>query len=479
MDCGFLINEESLEGMLPDVYAHYRAPVLGALTLFFEGLSARRLETIARQQATLPSNATASERLVLLARNCPVLHKLGQTLARDRNLSAELRGRLQQLESSSPSIALSTVEKVLTHELGPLDRLGVTLSAPALAEASVAVVVAFRRGEETAFNTVFKVLKPGVAEYLEEELNLLERIGSFLDERCDLLGIPNLDYRQSFEMVRDKLQNEVRLDKEQQNLCLAREFYKSDPGVQIPAVLLDLCTPRVTAMERVIGEKATEYPRDLWNGRRRMATLIIEALIARPIFSRADRAPFHADPHAGNLFATNDGRLAVVDWSLIGSLTERERISIMQIMLGAISFQTERIVTALGEVSMRHSIGLPALRSVVCKWVDRLRDGGLPGFVWLTGLLDEAVGKAGLRFGADLMLFRKALLMIENVVADLGAGSATIDQVLLREFLLHFSAEWPSRFLSLPDSRSFATRISNSDLAQLMLSLPWRAIRMA
>jgi hypothetical protein len=59
----------------------------------------------------------------------------------------------------------------------------------------------------------------------------------------------------------------------------------------------------------------------------------------------------------------------------------------------------------------------------------------------------------------------------------MAGGSGLIDQVLLNEFVFHFSAEWPWRFLSSPDSRSFATRISNTDLAELMLNLPWMAIR--
>ncbi len=478
MNWEFLINENTIACLLPDAYAHYQRPLQGALTLFLEGLPAQRQEAIAIEQATLPSTATALQRLVLLALSCPVLHKLGQTLARDRALSAELRGWLQQLESLSPSIPFEAVESALTQELGPLDRLGVTLLPPALAEASVAVVLPFHfSGGEVPLNAVFKVLKPGIEERLEEDLDMLERVGSFLDQRCDDLRIPHLDYRESFELVREKLRFEVRLDSEQRNLSLAREFHEGDPRVRIPEVLSDLCTPRITAMERVIGQKVTECSGDFWIEKRRMAKLLIETLIARPIFSRAAQAPFHGDPHAGNLFSTKDRRLAILDWSLVGLLREPERISIMQIMLAAMTFRAERIVAVLCGLSKRQPIDLQALRSIVYKWIERIREGHLPGFSSLTSLLDEAVRNAGLSFGADLMLFRKALHMVEGVVTDMAGGSGLIDQVLLREFIFHFSAEWPWRFLASPDSRSFATRISNTDLAELMLNFPWMAIR--
>ena len=445
--------------------------------MFLEGLPALRQKAMALEQATLPATATVSERLAVLARSCPVLHKLGQTLARDRNLSVELRIYLQRLESLPSSIPLKTVESVLTQELGPLDRLGVTLEPPALAEASVAVVVPFNLTRAQAVpNGVFKVLKPGIEERLEEELDLVDQVGSFLDQGCDDLHIPHLDYRESFEQVRDKLLYEVRLGEEQNNLALARGFHETDSRVQIPE-LFDFCTPRVTAMERVFGQKVTECCTDLRSADPRMSRLIIETLIARPIFSKAAQALFHGDPHAGNLFSTKDGRLAILDWSLAGSLGEHERLLIMQIMLGAMALRAEKILTGLSGLSKQQSGNLTALMPIVHKWIGRIRNGSLPGLIWLTGLLDDAASNAGLRFGADLMLFRKTLHMVEGVVADMGGEKGLIDQVLLSEFVLHFYAEWPLRFLRPPDSRAFATRVSSADLAELMWSLPWRAIR--
>lgn len=476
MNWEWLINETSIARVIPDVYARYRRPLQSVLTLFLEGLPALRQKAMALEQATLPATATVSERLAVLARSCPVLHKLGQTLARDRNLSVELRIYLQRLESLPSSIPLKTVESVLTQELGPLDRLGVTLEPPALAEASVAVVVPFNLTRAQAVpNGVFKVLKPGIEERLEEELDLVDQVGSFLDQGCDDLHIPHLDYRESFEQVRDKLLYEVRLGEEQNNLALARGFHETDSRVQIPE-LFDFCTPRVTAMERVFGQKVTECCTDLRSADPRMSRIIIETLIARPIFSKAAQALFHGDPHAGNLFSTRDGRLAILDWSLAGSLGEHERLLIMQIMLGAMALRAEKILTGLSGLSKEQSGNLTALMPIVHKWIGRIRNGRLPGLIWLTGLLDDAASNAGLRFGADLMLFRKTLHMVEGVVADMGGEKGLIDQVLLSEFVLHFCAEWPLRFLRPPDSRAFATRVSSADLAELMWSFPRMAV---
>jgi ubiquinone biosynthesis protein len=321
-----LINETTLALVLPDQYAGFRRPIGSALVVFLRGLPAAHQAAILTEQASLPSTAPVSRRLARLALSCPALHKLGQVMARDRRLSAELRKHLQELESLPSSIPVRTIRDVLTRELGPLDRLGVALVPPALAEASVAVVIPFRQERVPSGwgprDGVFKLLKPGIEERLEQELDLFARVGSHLDQRCDEFGIPQLDYRESFEQVRDKLRHELRLDQEQQHLAQARTFYGGEPRVQVPA-LFDYCTRRVTAMERVVGGKVTEHGLASRGEKRRLAELVVEALIARPVFSTAGQALFHGDPHAGNLFLTRDHRLAILDWSLVGSLGER------------------------------------------------------------------------------------------------------------------------------------------------------------
>ena len=56
---------------------------------------------------------------------------------------------------------------------------------------------------------------------------------------------------------------------------------------------------------------------------------------------------FHADPHAGNLMATHDKRLAILDWSLVGFLGEPERLAIVQMVQSAITLDARRIVEIL------------------------------------------------------------------------------------------------------------------------------------
>lgn len=472
-DWNLLIGETDIGSVLPEAYAHYSRPIKRALTVFLEGLPQAHQQAVLLDQAVLPPTATVAVRLARLARSCPALHKLGQTLARDRRLLPELRTQLQRLESLPPSVPLKDLRRILTRELGRLDRRGVVLEPPALAEASVAVVVPFRCGDSEG---VFKILKPGIEERLEQELALMQRVGHYLDAECEALGIPRLDYREAFEGLAERLRHELRLDLEQRHLALARATYAGDPQIQIPA-LFDFCTSRVTAMERVCGDKVTEHDFADDRDRRALAELVITGLLARPILSAGDETLFHGDPHAGNLLLAHDRRLAILDWSLATTLSEARRVAFVQIVLGALTLDGTRIVAALAVLSGRPDVDAQAVLPIIRTSLGQLQAGRLPGLLWLADLLDNAV-QVGVRFDAEMLLMRKMLHTLEGVITDIGADRTAIDAVLLGRFLAQMAGEWPYRWLTWGDSRAFITRLSNADLAGVVANLPLTVTRL-
>jgi len=472
-----LIDEQALADLLGADFARFARPVKEGLVVFLGGLPGELQQAILAEQMALAPDASLSERLGLLARRSPVLHKLGQVLARDARLAEELRSHFRPLESLPPTVDVETIHRILVDELGPLEDRQITLAAAPIAEASVAVVIPFHaEGIRGPYEGVFKLLKPGIESRLDMELELLGRVGDHLDRECESLNIPQLDYRDTFDQVREKLRCEIRLDQEQRNLAEAAQFYADEPDVQVPALLVH-STPRVTAMERVFGEKVTDHQLDAGGAKRDLAKLVTRAVLAKPIFSPASRAMFHSDPHAGNLLYTRDGRLALLDWSLVGHLGEAQRIAMGQIVLGAVTLDAPRIVSVLTELGERRQVHRGALRRVVDESLRRVRRGELPGLTWLVDLLDAATQTARLRVSTDMMLFRKTLHMLEGVIGELGASDVRIENVLIGEFVRHFGQEWPDRWFAFPTSRSFATRLSNVDLAATLLSWPLAVAR--
>lgn len=461
-----LLESLDLPQLVPGSLVAWRPLVADGMKFFLERLPVHRLEAIFAEQFALPADAGAATRVVTLLSQCPTLHKLGQVLARNRQLPEEMRRELQTLESMLPATPLNAVLARIHAELphGPPLRL----ASQALAEGSVAVVLPFTYQENgREHEGVLKVLKPGIEEKFDEEITVWEELGRFLERRSRELGLPALDYRRTLDSVRELLAKEIRLQIEQANLRSAAAMYAGQERILIPRVL-PWCTTKLTAMQRVSGAKLTDTA--LSPARRaNLASLMISALVGQPFWSRAETAMLHADLHAGNLFLTEEGRLAVLDWSLTLHLSKADRVTLVSIILGGITLDAARIraaVAALG--SMRADD--PALVRLVEKALDRVvLQGRFPGFAWLLELLDELALDTATGFREDFVLFRKTWFSLSGVIHDL-AGEHSPDIQLLGLGLKLFLAELPDRFYAAPESRNFSTHVSNADILDICAS---------
>jgi len=465
--------------LLPPIYKKYRPLLADGLCYFLERLPAARLKRIFTEQARMAATASIAERVVALFHHVPTLHKLGQVVARDRRLDGGFRAWLQQLETFQSRISRAEIIRLLEREFKGWRKAGIELGAHALAEGSVAVAMPFVWHDGAPSwalqKGVFKLLKLGIEERLAEDLAIWPVLGGFLDESCQHYHLPQLDYNETFEVVRDLLVHEVHLDDEQQRLAQAAKEFEMMTTVHIPA-LLPFNTPRLTAMEQLEGVTVTEDLKQKRPDGLALAPVIAEALIARPLFSPRPQALFHADPHAGNLFVTSQGRLGILDWSLAGELEKCDRIELVQLLLGALTLDPMRMERAVDALA-REPGNRTVLREVLNRALRQLRWGTRPGIGWLTRLLDQIVIEARVRLKPEFLLFRKSLLTLEGVLADLTrsgerTGDIVIDQTLVSLLLGQLLIEWPERLQRPLDVRIFGTHLSTADLMSLFWSGP-------
>jgi len=468
------VEELQIARFVPEAHAAYRPLLMDGLQFFLERLSPARLASILAEQLQLPRTTPPARRLATLFRRCPTLHKLGQVVARDQRLALELRANLQGLESLEPTTPMEEIAAIIQRELGVV--AGLEVASTALAEASVAVVVplVWRPTAGAAPQSgVLKVLRPGVEEQLHEELEIWAALGVFLEQRCADRDLPALDYRHTLDSIRRLLANEIRLDREQAHLVRAAAFHADSPAVLIPG-LLPFCTARITAMERVEGRKVTD-PGSSPGERRRLARLLIEALLAKPFWSNPmSDAWFHADPHAGNLFVTHDGRLAILDWALVTPLGKAQRVAVVQTVASALTLNEGGVCRALA--ALGHPSDPATLRAAVAAGLRQVRQGTFPGMDWLMALLDRLGATGAMQFPENLTLFRKALLTLAGVISDV-SGQPSIDEVLILTGLTQCGREWATRGFAPFHSRAFGSHLSNADWLGLWAGLPLTVTR--
>ncbi len=462
--------------LLPKTYAAYTPLIADALQFFLRHLPSARLRLIFAEQLNLSVSVSVAERLVALLTHVPALHKLGQVMARDRRLSPDFRHRLQQLESMTPRTPMPSVIRLLDREFKDWKKSGIILESKPLAEGSVAVIAPFawHPSQHEVHHGIFKLLKPGVQRELEEDLQVLSLLAVFLDEKCHEYHLPPIDYRDTFRTIKELLLHELQFEEEQRNLAEAAEMYAGINSVVIPA-LFPFCSAEVTAMERLHGRRIplgnSTHPDEFQDD---SAWLVAQALVAQPLFSPREAALFHADPHAGNLLLMPDHRVGILDWSLTGRLTRADRAAVLHLMLGALSLnvsQMEQAVKQLGHQTTQGS----NLFDVLNAQLRPLLLGRLPGITWLIGLLDEFVLSGKMRFKSNLLLFRKSLLTLEGVLADLTRSEETVghhvlDSALTSAFLKHWMLDWPDRFLPPYDAKSPTTHLSTADILSLACS---------
>ncbi|KAF3601282.1 hypothetical protein F2Q69_00033082 [Brassica cretica] len=108
------------------------------------------------------------------------------------------------------------------------------------------------------------------------------------------------------------------------------ENFKDDPTVKIPGVYKNLCGPRVLVMEWIDGIRCTDPQaiKDAGLDLNGFLTVGVSAALRQLL----EFGLFHGDPHPGNIFAMQDGRIAYVDFGNVAVLSQQNK----QILIDAV-----------------------------------------------------------------------------------------------------------------------------------------------
>jgi len=248
--------------------------------------------------------------------------KLGQFIASRPTLFPEeyVLEFQKCLDQASP-VPYETIRDIIRAELGrPLEDVFESIDPVPLASASVAQVhAAVLKG--SGLNVVVKVVKPGVDDVLQVDLNFL-----YVSARLLELLAPELARTSLGSIVADlrsSMLEEVDLTKEAQHI---REFdaYLETSGLRsqatCPVVYPELSSQRVLAMERLYGVPLTDLTA-IESITDVDPELVLIAALNTWFGSVVGAATFHADVHAGNLLVLRDGRVGFIDFGIVGKLS--------------------------------------------------------------------------------------------------------------------------------------------------------------
>lgn len=486
-----IVERTQPQRAIPEVYGRYRSVVQDGIEFFLSQVDRCRLMELVVGQLKLDPEVGTQERLLELAKRFPTLHKLGQVIARNPNIDPVVKKWLIHLENGCYGTPLDGIMERIDGQLEQTDNRDRVQVQPAiLSEASVGAVIAFdwnRPPSQVRTEGVFKILKPDIRRHLDEELVILEKTAAFFEENRHRYPLKDFKFLDVFKEVREMLVKEIDLAAEQTNLVEAARFYRNMESIQIPQ-LFPFSTDSMTAMAFLKGPKITDAALNQ-EQRQRCAAVLFEALVCRPLFSRDEPSLFHGDPHAGNILAVKDPasgdlRIGLLDWSLAGRLTKRDRVKTAQLVQAVMKKDLSgmrRSVKALAiDAYMDSRRQRQECRNLLLPTVQSSAFERLP-LIKKTFTLLEHLTFEGFVFPAELMLFRKAIFTLEGVLFDLWPPF-DMDAAARQYLTALVTQEIPTRcgnlFFPLTDRpENYPSLISNIELQSLIVHQYIAAVR--
>lgn len=249
--------------------------------------------------------------------------KLGQLLSSRPDLLPDVYiEELSKLTDEVPPVPFSEIEPVIRDALG--EKL-VRIDAEPLAAASIAQIhtALLQDGREV----VVKVRRPGIKEQVERDLDLLRSTARLAEKRSRAARLLQLDALA--DEVETHLRAELDFREEASNAELIAGLVEEYENLTVPQVIRPYVTEEVLVLERIHGERLdSDHGLDPARAKE----------LAREFFSAyvhqvASEGVYHADPHRGNVLLTQDGRLALLDFGLLGRLDDDTRTVIAQLLL--------------------------------------------------------------------------------------------------------------------------------------------------
>jgi predicted unusual protein kinase regulating ubiquinone biosynthesis (AarF/ABC1/UbiB family) len=297
---------------------------------------------VAEPAAVAPSEEKLAEQLAAdLEKMGPTFIKLGQLLSTRADLLPlpymEALARLQDKVSPFPFME---VEAIVSAELGVrLSKAFSEFEQEPVAAASLGQVhrAALRDGRRVAV----KVQRPGVREQIVKDLEALGEIASFADQHT--VAGRRFGFRQILDEFRKTLLRELDYRMEARNLEILAENLRSFDRIVVPLPVADYSTSRVLTSDYIRGEKITKLSP-------LVRTEIDGEVLAEQLFRAYLQQILvdgfvHADPHPGNVFLTDDNRVALLDLGMVARIPPGMQEKLLRLLLAVAEGRAEDAAT--------------------------------------------------------------------------------------------------------------------------------------
>jgi ubiquinone biosynthesis protein len=358
---------------------------------------------------------TLGEALLKTLQNAgPIYIKFGQTLStRPDIIGEEVAESLRRLQDKLPPFSFEKVSKTIEDEFNkPIKDIFTNFDPIPVAAASISQVhkATLKDGKEVAV----KILRPNIRKQYERDLKLLYFFAKlsmyFLKDAKRLKPLEIID------MSRNIMNNELDLVIEAASSGEMRDNAKNDGIVAIPQVYWQYTTSRILTAEWIDAISIYDTESIKKAG---LDTLLIAQKIATMFFNQAYRdGLFHADLHPGNIMVTKEGKIALVDFGIVGRLPEKDRLAVAEILYAFLNKDYKRIAQIHVNVGYSPPDTNLAMFALNCRALGEPMVGRPLKDISIANLLSQLfkiTKDFGMETQVQLLLLQKTTVVVEGI----------------------------------------------------------------
>lgn len=367
----------------------------------------------------------------------PTFIKFGQLLSsRIDIIPPHVIRELARLQDRVPAFPFDEARKIIEEELGaPPEKIFEGFPDVPLAAASIAQV--YRTTLPSGEKVVVKVQRPGIKKQVATDLNILEGLARAFERHVsESKGFYPVDLVRLF---RKTINREMDFFIEARNAERFRHNFSESPDIRIPKVYWDFTTSRVMVMEDIEGVRVDEVDRlkAMEIDRRDIAQKGARAFLKQVFIDRF----FHADPHPGNFSVLPDGRIALVDFGIVGRLDRDLLEELSGVLLAIANWDAAKAARHILRMNVsENEIDEDAYKSDLAYLIESYAGRPLRQ-VNLGSIINETIYMAGryhVKVPADLVLLGKAIVTMEGVGRRLDPDfdMVSVSRDFAREYML-------------------------------------------
>jgi predicted unusual protein kinase regulating ubiquinone biosynthesis (AarF/ABC1/UbiB family) len=371
-------------------------------------------EELARPSAAEAVPPKAEELARDLEKLGPTFIKLGQLLStRADLLPVAYIDALARLQDDVEPFSFAEVERIVTEELGArISKAFAEFDAAPLAAASLGQVhrAVLRDGRVVAV----KVQRPGVREQIIDDLDAFTEIAQLLDKHLEAGHL--YQFEKMVEEFRKSILRELDYRREAQNLVTLSENLAEFDRIVVPSPILDFTTGRILTMDFVFGQKITALSplEKIDIDGARLADELHRAYLKQILIDGF----FHADPHPGNVFLTDDGRVALIDLGMVGWISSAMQENLLKLLLAISEGKGEEAAERAAEIGEKlETFDETEFRRRVVELVGEYQNARLEqiqvGKVVME--VSQVSAAAGMRLPPELTMLGKTLLHLDEI----------------------------------------------------------------